>query len=244
MRNLLLTTAAILALAATPATAASVAYINAAGGNINFLTGFGDTVTNLGDPIGLTAASLSAYDAVVVASNSTFTDPTGIGDALKAFADAGHNVVLAEFVFQGVWQLGGGIMGAGYSPFTVDPASDSYGINSNIGTIQAPGSALLSGVVTSGLSTGYQAAVGLDAGATLVADWDSGRHAIAYDVLSGGNTVVGLNFFPGILSANDEILLANAIGFTGQATDAPEPASMLLLGASLLGLGATRRKRA
>jgi hypothetical protein len=221
----------------------NVAYINASGGNVDYLNSYGINVTYLADPVGLTLGSLAGYDAIMIASNSVFSDPTGIGNVAADFADAGHGVVLTEFTFQGVWALGGRIMTAGYSPFTVDPSSSGYGIADSLGTVYDPSSPLLSGVTPSNVTTYYQADVGLDSGATLVADWTSGRHAIGYNTLAG-SSVVGLNLFPPTGNGgtpDSDTVVANALYFSltgGHVTPTPEPSTFLAAGmAGLLGLG-------
>lgn len=236
---------AVVALSAgSPAAqAASVAYVNASGYDISYITGYGHTLTNISDPIGLTLASLSGYDVVIAASNSIFSEPGNIGDVLADFADAGGGVVLTEFTFQGVWALGGRIMTAGYSPFTIDPSSGGYAFVSALGTIFDPLSPLLTG--TAGVTTHYQADVGLDTGASLVADWTSGRHAIAYNSL-GTNSVVALNLFPGLSTgAPAEQLVANAIEFSltgGSGPRVPDSGPGFVALVSLAGLFLARRR--
>lgn len=235
-------------LTTTQSHSANIAYINAQGGDINYLIGFGNTITNFDNPTGLTLGGLSGYDAVVVASNAIFSEATNIGNVLADFANAGGGVVLTEFVFQGVWALGGTIMTSGYSPFTVDPLSSGYGLSSSLGTIYDSTSPLLTGA--SGASTDFQADVGLDAGATLIADWTSNRHAIAYNSLSN-SSIVGLNLFPDSSYTNDasKTLLANAVEFSlnshgDQNGSVPEPATFFLIGLGLVGIGLGHRKNA
>jgi len=82
-------------------------------------------------------------------------------------------------------------------------------------------------------------------GANLVADWASGRHAIAYNTLSN-SSVVALNLFPDSYFTRDEDaqhLVANAIAFssTGGEVPIPEPSALILLGCGLVGIGVFRR---
>ena len=200
-----------------PVDAASVGYINSDdGSSIDYLNAYGNTVTYLNNPLGLTLGDLSTFDTVIVASNYPFSQPTNIGNVLAQFANAGGGVVLTEFVFQGQWALSGAIMNTGYSPFTIDPLSSGYGINSNLGTIYNPSSSIFNGVNTANVQTSFQANVGLDTGANLVADWASGRHAIAYNVLAN-SSVVGLNLFPASYWTSDidtQKLVANAINLS------------------------------
>lgn len=227
------------------ATAAVVAYVGN-GSTGNYLSSFGHSVTQITDPT--SAGFLAGYDAVVVSSNFPFTNATLIGDEVKAFADAGGGVVLAQFVFQGVWSLSGGINSAGYNPFVNDPTSVGYTISSALGTVYDASSELFDGLTIANIATTYQADVGLDAGATLVADWTSSRHAIAYNSLAN-STVVGLNLFPsdGYLNADTQRLVSNAINFSLDSHgggNVPEPSALALVGVALLGMAAARSRKA
>jgi hypothetical protein len=224
---------------------ASIVYISASGSPVSYLTGLGHTVAYLENPTGLTLASLSSYDVAIAVSNSIFSEPANIGNVLGQFANSGKGVVLTEFVFQGEWALGGTIMGAGYSPFSIDPLSTGYNVSGGLGTIYDPGNPMFSGLTTANLQTSFQAQVGVNPGATLVADWASGRHAIAYRSLAS-SSIVALNLFPqdSYVNADTQRLVSNAVNYSmgvgGDPAPVPEPATMLIVGAGLLILGLIR----
>lgn len=219
-----------------------LAYINASGGDVSYLSSYGINVTDINNPVGLTLADLSGYNAIMIASSTLFSEPTTIGNVAAQFANAGGGVVLTVFDFQGKYALGGTIMTAGYSPFSVDPSNSGYHIPSGLGTIYNPSSPLFNGVNTSNVKTDFQANVGVTAGATLVADWSiTGRPAIGFNSLAS-SSVVGLNLFPDssyTSNADTQALVANAIIFsTTTVSTVPEPSTFLVAGlAGLLGIG-------
>ena len=230
----------------------SLGYINSQGGNIDFLSSYGINVTYLNNPTGLTAASLAGYDAVMVASNGGFSDPTGIGNAVADFADTGKGVVLTEFEFYGTsgLQVAGRLATTGYTPFSPDTAGTNYVVTSALGTVYQPSSPILAGVTTANVTTYYQHIVGLTAGAHLVADWaTTGRHAIAYNNLAH-SSIVGLNLFPpdgfGSSTPDSQRLIANAILFSTVSPSAAVPEPSTFVAAALAGtvaFGSMLRRR-
>lgn len=225
--------------------AASVAYINADGGTVNYLTEYGHSITYLDDPTGLTLDDLSSYDVIMVASNNVFSEPENIGNVSGDFADSGGGVVLTLFDFVQGYALSGKVMTPAYSPFTISESGGHY-LPSVLDTIHEPDNAMLSGIDVTKVDTIFQAEVDLNAGAHLVADWDSGRHAIAYTSLTS-SSVVGLNLYPKESRVDDpdtQQLVANAISFSMSSNSVPEPTSLVLwAGLGAMGLIAARRRR-
>ncbi len=232
------------------AEASVIAYINNGGGSVDYLTNYGHSVTYLNNPKGLTVTDLAGFDAIMIASNFPFDEAENIGNVAAAFADAGGGVVLTCFGFSGEFALGGAIMTDGYSPFSKDPTSN-YNLSSNLGAIFDPASPLFAGVNTANVNTIFQADVGLHSQGTLVADWDSGRHAIGFTSLSNSK-VVALNFYPAsnlTESADEQLLVSNALDFSKYGSGAgpvPEPATIAvwsLIGLCGVGYGVRRRMK-
>ncbi len=241
----------VLCVTAVSQAGTSIAFINNTVKSVDYLGTYGYDVTYLKNPLGLTAAQLSSYEAVLVTPALMFNESATIGNALADYADAGGGVVITEFSYQGMWALQGGIMTSGYSPFSADPSSSGYGIiQTGFGVVHDSTHPIFDGVNTANVPTYWQANVGLDSGATLLAEWPSGRDAVGFNTLSGGNSVVGLNLFPAdyssyqMMTFDSQRLVANALAFSigsGDSGDdlpqAPVPGAALLgcLGAGLTG---------
>lgn len=238
-----------------------VAYINATGGSVDYLSSYGIDVTYLNNPTGLTLAQLAPYDAILISPNSAFTEATNIGNVAADFADSGRGVVLTAFDLFG---LGGKIMTPSYSPLNLTNTGNLLN-TATLTTVFDPGNPILSGVDPSQVVAKYNVAAGLNSGATLVADWGatsvtSSRHAVAYTTLDN-SSVVFLNLFPssgavgvdsGITSESSLRMVANALKFSAadpspsDAVAAPAPSGLALAavgGACLLGTGWRQRRR-
>ena len=143
-----------------------------------------------------TLATLENYRAVLVWSDTYFSNPSSLGDVLADYVDAGGGVVLA-------WaadSLGGNIAptgrwtSGGYSPYAYDNSPTAG--NATIGQVLVPSSPLLSGVSDFNIgSGGFAAEVSLAAGATDIADLTSGYSLVAEKTGFAGKSVA-LNFYP------------------------------------------------
>ena len=129
-----------LALLIRPASAITVAVVTKTGTPLIDLTTTGlfqQGQIFVLEPQGATPTLLDAqgeplYDAVLVYSNAAFNDPTGLGNALADYLDAGGGIVIAAFSFTTIdsnMRLAGRIIeDDGYSPFLpADEASPAPG---------------------------------------------------------------------------------------------------------------------
>jgi hypothetical protein len=168
-----------------------------------------------------TPADLAAFDAVVVISDSSFADPTLLGDRLADAIDGGLGVVLSTFTYT-IDSPGGRFATDDY--FTMDLNDpDQVDGDGPLGyTPVLPLHPLLTGVSTfSGGSSSYRADVSVKPGATLVASWLGGGDfpLIVERTLPNGRRRVDVNYYPptsdlraDFAAPNDSIrILANAL---------------------------------
>ena len=134
-------------------------------------------------------AQLREYDAVLVWSDLTFIDPTGIGNLLADYSDGGGGVVLATFVFLNSH----GVFGRLEQPFTRGNFSN-FGNGNSIIPLD-PSHPILEGVSTfrGGFSN---TSIVVTPGSTTVANWSNGDPLIGIRTTSTGARIVGLNFHP------------------------------------------------
>jgi hypothetical protein len=168
-------------------------------------------------------ADLSAYDAVMVSSDSAgFADVTALGDALADYVDAGGRVVATTFTTNDSGLgLSGRIVSGAYLPFTTGTQMDSDGPIQLVK--DQPSSPLLAGVASfDGGTNSYRSDIAVAAGASLVAHWNDpgSTPLVVLKVAPSGAAVVGLNMFPPssdastgnwVASTDGARLMANAL---------------------------------
>ena len=130
---------------------------------------------------------LSGYNMVIVWSNWPFNDPTGLGDVLADYVDAGGSVILHQFCFGSGWNLGGRIMNE-YSPLSIGQTQYE---NRYLGDYDS-GHPIMEGV--SDVGDIYQASVSIINGGEWVASWDDGTPFVAFNPEVN---VVGINGYIG-----------------------------------------------
>ena len=166
-----------------------------------------------------TLSDLQNYDAVGAHSNYVFADPTGLGDVLADYVDAGGGVVIGDFAFTSGWDMAGRIM-------TGDYATIAAGANAQAGTTLGWNNSahpIMNAVGAVGEF--YAASAPYAATAESVANWADGR---PYVGVSANQRVVGVNSYPGIYGVAERngdwgLVLHNALAFVaGSVTGVSE----------------------
>ncbi|MFA5508253.1 MAG: hypothetical protein WC423_22710, partial [Vulcanimicrobiota bacterium] len=139
-----------------------------------------------------TLADLQDYDAVLVWSNSPFSNPTALGDVLADYFDGGGRVVTAQASSVTNYAIGGRFLDD-YLMILVG-ATTAFPSDS-LGTINEPGSPLLVDVTTFAATNSLSSTGGAINGGIVVAEWGNGRPLVVRGNFNGRNRV-DLNFFP------------------------------------------------
>jgi len=136
------------------------------------------------------AAFMSNYDAVIVASNWAFADAAAMGDNLADFVDAGGKVIHATFTFAddggSGWQVQGRFATGGYMAFNGNAPNEFYA--HVLGDYDA-GHPIMANITT--IEDSYVLGASLTFGSELVAGWDNGTPMVA----TKSDRIVGINIF-------------------------------------------------
>lgn len=152
-------------------------------------------------------STLSDLGAVLAWTNSSFSNPDGIGNVLADYVDQGGGVVMATYGFSQTWRISGRIQTTGYSPFLIGtpntPANRLSLANSNTAH------PIMAGVPDGPYFINFNySTVPLAGGAQLIASDVNGNRVVA---VNQSNRVVGISIFPGFGDMGR--LFANAINF-------------------------------
>jgi subtilisin family serine protease len=115
---------------------------------------------------------LMPYEAVICWTNYSAQNPTGLGNVLADYVDAGGAVLLTQFCFSAGWGLSGRIM-SDYSPFS--QGSTQY-VQQCLGQFN-PDDCEMIGI--SNVCDNYQASVNLVNGGELIASFQDGTPFVA-----------------------------------------------------------------
>jgi hypothetical protein len=146
-------------------------------------------------------ATLKQYDAVLNFTNFRPSDPTGLGNALADYVDAGGGLVMATYSFSSSWLVSGRITSPGYSPFQVLPPGNGFKGSQQFHQLTGfsptnPIFAGISGNPSYWTNSNYTNPT-VDPGATVLAKDTNGNNVVA---INSKNNIVDISIFPGFLT--------------------------------------------
>lgn len=189
-------------------------------------TGFFDSVDTF-DVSGSTLPTLDdlkEFSSVMVFSDASFGNASGLGDLLADYIDAGGGVVVTTFAFNDNYEneLVGRIYNDDYLPFSVGPQNYNDMLTMEVDIPDHP--IMLDVNSFNGGSSSYHNEISLANSATLIAHWSNGVPLIAVLEVGDGR-IAGLNFYPVSdnirsdlwdTSTDGALLMANAMAWAGR----------------------------
>jgi hypothetical protein len=176
-------------------------------------------------------STLRQYDVVLLFTNGIFDETTAVGSELAQYIQAGGNLVIGSFYWQGRGDSGFGSPGWGalesFDPFTsdVDPFTGKGGATYAANALN--GNNIVAHPLTLGVTSltsvaGYSAGVLAKPNATVVASWQDGAPLVGYRVLGGGQRIVAVSLFPSAAIPTEvrgdvQVLWENAVTWAGVA---------------------------
>ncbi len=174
-------------------------------------------------------ATLLAYDAILLFENGIYEHAKRVGDRIAEYVAAGGNVVMASFYWQNRSDGGFGTSGWGALE-TLDPFSSTGGAAYGPGSLGTTAHHPITEGVQPFAVDRWWGGVAAKSGTTVVATWADGTPAAGFRTGSGGQRLVAVSAFPGLMgTAGGELtrLFANAVRWAGAAggpTRTPGPA--------------------
>jgi len=152
-----------------------------------------------------TLSQLSAYDVVIVATNSPLQDGVLLGDRLADYMDMGGRVIVTMSSWIPGWSLGGRFASGGYFPFVVADTRNSGPFS--LGSFDGDHPIMNGVTALGGLFRSSPAVVD---GTYVVARWNDDKPLIAVK-----GSVVGINALPAVsyISGDVGLLFHNAVTY-------------------------------
>ncbi len=165
---------------------------------------------------------LSDFDVVLLFMNGIFDESASLGDRIVEYVNAGGNVVVASFYWQGRADSGVGSVGwgalEGLDPFTSDGGATYQAVT--LGQVLDAGHPIMAGV-SSLDSNSYSSGVSVKAGleGNVIAEWSDGDPLVGYANGPLGQRIVGVSLFPAAgqaVSGDVDVFWQNVVRWTGE----------------------------
>jgi hypothetical protein len=167
-----------------------------------------------------TLSFLSEFDVVLLFMNGIFDESASLGDRVTEYVNAGGNVVLASFYWQGRSDSGVGSVGWGALE-TIDPFTSLGGATYQavtLGQVLDSSHPIMTGV-TSIDSNSYSSGVAAKTGTTVIAEWSDGDPFVGFRTGTLGQRITGVSLFPAggqAVSGDVDVFWQNVVRWTGE----------------------------
>ena len=144
----------------------------------------------------LTLEQCDRYDAVLIFSSSTFTEPDELGDALADYVDNGGGVVVGAIASDSDSHgVGGRFDKEGYSP--LNRGQRSHESRHSLGKRVLPDHPIIQNVNTfDGGSQSWRVTTTVSETGKLIAEWEDGVPLVAEKIIGERACSVALNMWP------------------------------------------------
>lgn len=171
--------------------------------------------------------SMLSYDVVLLYENGSYDDADRVGNRVAEYVAAGGNVVFGGFYWQN--RSDGPLGHRGWGDLeALDPFSASGGTRYTPGSLGSTSPHPITLGVSALTVSNWWGGVSANGGTTVVATWADGSPLAGYRTLGGGQRMVAISAFPGLMgqccSTGDfNQLWANAVEWAGAAGGPVQP---------------------